>query len=132
MNIPELKKSMEDVKELEGRGTDEVIHLWDRYKKSLETLLSACQLLCDVSDSMLPKKDIPSLQNLLDDYNSGYNLARSEDILWLTKKMMGLPDKDKIRCLISEYTGFDSVKDRLTEEIYNLTTNAIRQEMGVK
>jgi hypothetical protein len=62
----------------------------------------------------------------------GYNLARSEDILWLTKKMMGLPDKDKIRCLISEYTGFDSVKDRLTEEIYNLTTNAIRQEMGVK
>jgi hypothetical protein len=128
MNIPELKKSMEDVKELEGRGTDEVIHLWDRYKKSLETLLSACQLLCDVSDSMLPKKDIPSLQNLLDDYNSGYNLARSEDIQFFAKKMMGLEG------------AIEEIFDRLQWRLRDTQTgdwidakdlvNAIRQEMG--
>jgi len=33
-----------------------------------------------------------------------------------------VPSVDRIRCLISEYTGFDSVKDELAQAIHNLIT----------
>ncbi len=109
MNIPELKLA---IKQVEG----EVEH-YRHMKPALELILSACQLLCDVSDKMLPKKEkkhkllcnldggngvrcnketCEGCKDASDwgyEYEQGdedYNLARSEDILWLTKKMMGM------------------------------------------
>ena len=76
----------------------EMTGLGEEYIKkntAFQTLLSACQLLCDTSDKMLPKmeRNTPIAENV---YNNGevkgYNQAREEDILWLTKKLMGIEE----------------------------------------
>ena len=95
MNIPELKKAMEEMKEYMKFALSSV-H-FDKEKDALQAILSVCQLLCDVSDKMVPKKDEPKEWNRIGfsemlACNEGYNLARSEDILWLTKKMMGIEE----------------------------------------
>ncbi len=131
MNIPELKKAHEETEEyLAYMSKEELIH--PDMIKSLQTLLSACQLLCDVSDKMLPKRDKPDFKN--DDsitlgFKDGYNFARSEDILWLTKKMMGLEgviktELDKYGLVIVAINGGE-------EATGDFIANAIRQEMGV-
>ncbi len=95
MNIPELKKAMEVILLKYPRL---LIDNDDRgIIKEIRILYSACQLLCDVSDKMEPKKG-QYYPDKCQPYGEelgkilGYNIARSEDILWLTKKMMGLEE----------------------------------------
>ena len=120
MNIPELKEAMEVVTTLLQLQIE--TEQWrGKPVNALNTLLSTCQLLCDASDKMLPKKDEPKptideLQAILDKgeggkiyikpdgsitggtpedvyaegFREGSNQRREEDILWLTKKLMGL------------------------------------------
>ena len=104
MNIPELKKCIQYFME---NGYPASAEEYELSSDRLQTLLSACQFLCDVSDKMLPKKEhiaLLSNKDLLftgkltehrtvkDWIKYGYNQAREEDILWITKKMMGLPE----------------------------------------
>ena len=77
---------------------DDTNGLSEQLENALKTLLSTCQLLCDTSDEMLPKKETSlnwdlavmgvAEQEFEKGEVGGYNLAREEDILWLTKKMM--------------------------------------------
>ena len=95
----------------------EMTGLGEEYIKkntAFQTLLSACQLLCDTSDKMLPKmeRNTPIAENV---YNNGevkgYNKAREEDILWLTKKMMGIEE------VIEQKIGFNSFNKDLSTSI---------------
>ncbi len=85
MNIPELKDIKQAIMRIKGFACRR--DLQEITKQDLITLLSACQLLCDVSDKM-PKVtdyDLESLpiekliENVIDDCN-----------LWVTKNMMGI------------------------------------------
>ncbi len=159
MNIPELKMDLEVIKlmiksyEERGGGYSQ--------KVALQNVLSTCQLLCDVSDKMEPKKDwieefdkkfIGELQYQAGDCDIGFidageegiekvkefiqnkiDLARSEDILWISKKMMGLEE-------IIENNGkfmHGVANDPQGKEVTNYyrvnpekVADAIRQEMG--
>ena len=101
MNIPELKEAMEMAKEFRIKNGG--IAATGKYD-ALHTLLSACQLLCDTSDKLPPKKEVVE-KHLYDmGKDDGYNLAREEDILYLTKKLMGIkevvcPDNRGDTCL---------------------------------
>ena len=90
-DIPELKKSMEWGNKWQEnmKPNKDDYQIKDAYN-NLQTLLSACQLLCDVSDSLPPKKEITKKSYDKCTFNSGYNLAREEILLWLTKKLMGV------------------------------------------
>ena len=106
MNILELKKAIafeiEYLNNYKKKEDADGIHI-----NFLETLLSACQLLCDVLDKMEPKKDIavnythPIAKQRQEDFDNGYNLAREEDILWLSKKMMGIEN------MLKNYQGIE-------------------------
>ena len=153
MNIPELKEAMEMVK---GVLEDDQSGCGCSYKsdagKAINTLLSSCQLLCDVSEKMLPAKieickgehkertgkwvtngicndcGLPVNNNPAYDY---YNTARSEDILWLTKKMMGL--EEVIREIIIQvyYEELHPLSDKSTsEECNNRKEKAIDEYLG--
>ena len=125
MNIPELRKSMERVNKIKCEMTG----LGEEYIKkntAFQTLLSACQLLCDTSDKMLPKmeRNTPIAENV---YNNGevkgYNKAREEDILWLSKKLMGI---EEIILQDNPYTGY-SAKSGYVKKI----ATAIIQSFGI-
>ena len=109
--MPELKKKVEVINKLiEGKCYSKLadeklaeacgeepkqIKLPKKLLEDIKTLLSACQLLCDTSDKMLPKikdEDMPEHEqkHLFDLYKNGSNQRREEDILWLSKKMMGI------------------------------------------
>ncbi len=147
MNIPELKKAMERVKLVESG-------CYPNHKDTAEAIklvLSACQLLCEVSDKMLPKEEHskdclyiiepryfgnPAKEKYCNCGAYYTNLARSEDILWLTKKMMGIKDiiKEELSKLKSKIEKGE-FEDKLFKEfrdndIENIA-NAIRQEMGI-
>jgi hypothetical protein len=156
-NIDELKKAMEIIllkypnlitDTNDNRG---II-------KEIRVLYSACQLLCDVSDKMEPKKEIldihieaplkdcrywqiildglvialcPSKETALIYFELLHkaNLARSEDILFFAKKMMG------IEAIVNAW--IVKLLDSKTEYVIDidfkdlkLLANAIRQEMG--
>ena len=136
MNIPELKEKIAELKPiLEDHAIGRHRFIYSEEARALQTLLSTCQLLCDVSDKMLPKKVVPEIDrdftgNADDSWDNGndvgeadgYNLARSEDILWLTKKMMGI--EEVIENIIHSKEKFTGIG--LTDQLIN----AIRQEMG--
>ncbi len=64
MNIPELKKAMEILEAfIKYKGTDIEVGV----SESLDTLISACQLLCDVSDKMEPKKE--DIEKIIEKFN---------------------------------------------------------------
>ena len=95
-DIPELENAMESVKRMLSWKT-----YWenqDEYTNALKALLSACQLLCDVSDKMGDMNDLAKAELELEhdspelNLMKGYNSARVEDILWLTKKLMGIEE----------------------------------------
>lgn len=140
MNIPELKKSMSSLRELESSHLLKLEHPnCEHYEQALDIVLSACQLLCEASDNLLPKKEIvvseykgkpvvmseERQQEFKEDLSSmiGYNLARSEDILWISKKMMGLEEviEEFRNKLPLKLIGYYEVKDLASD---------IRQEMG--
>ena len=128
MNIPELKEAMERTL------TEGEKYLLDLRSDDMQTLLSACQLLCDTSDKMLPKKEVVE-KHLYDmGKDDGYNLAREEDILWLTKKMMGLPEILKEASTFTykrkNYEGEEKICFLPTEEIRKVVANAIIQSFG--
>ena len=90
MNIPELKKSINIAKKV---LEDDTNGLSEQLENALQTLLSACQFLCDTSDKMLPKKECDTYEDDQDrSFSNGYYTAREQDILWVTKKLMGLED----------------------------------------
>ena len=140
MNIPELKSDLEVIKlmikhyEERGGGYSQ--------KTALQNVLSACQLLCDTSDKMLPKKEGSTDRgdytgNSDDDYENGvsngeiwgYNLAREEDILWLTKKLMGL--ENFIKDFVYRWNGSERMLTTDNEGFKQLA-NAIIQSFGLK
>jgi len=140
MNIPELKKAMEMVK---GVLEDDQSGCGCSYKsdagKAINTLLSSCQLLCDVSDKMEPKKEHSKWE---DEYEKGCiegsNERRSEDILWIAKKMMGL--EDKITKNLLPFADGEWRKDfpdnwkwdeDTLKRLSKMIANAIRKEMGI-
>ena len=113
MNIPELKNEMLIIKDL----IPNIQGLQAYQINAISVLLSACQLLCDTSDKMLPKK-IKDYAGCMPEFirgggdqwmweelrKEGYNLAREEDILFFTKKLMGIsevvcPDNRGDTCL---------------------------------
>ena len=161
MNITELKLAINEMNDY-MRFALSPEH-FKRERDALNTLLSTCQLLCDVSDKMLPKKDkykaktdimvgCPYCERAMENCQcyKVYNLARSEDILWLTKKMMGIDDiiadlkRVKIFIEYAKYELEDGLatigsqfphKEDADKEIKKLEKvvdllNAIRQEMG--
>ena len=144
MNIPELKNIKEAI-ERTGLLFPKGIYGRD----ALNVLISLAQLVCDVSDKMLPKKEgiefkgatvkcrlpedcrfpncdcgEPEITKgiFFNSYSKGYNLARSEDILWLTKKMMGLED------IVSDIV-FKNCQLTYADAGKKIA-NAIRQKMG--
>ena len=130
MNILELKKAIafeiEYLNNYKKKEDADGIHI-----NFLETLLSACQLLCDTSDKMLPKMLIDTYvefgcEPLYDAYakEKGYNLAREEDILWITKKMMG------IESLIKEIGAPQGLPLSLSQELATAIIQSFGQEKG--
>ena len=131
MNIPELKMDLEVIKlmikqyEERGGGYSQ--------KVALQNTLSACQLLCDVSDKMLPKKYTDEeLQNILTELGATeLHLAEhknniiDEMVLWLTKKMMGIEE------IIERYDFYAENALDKTDKKSSKLANAIRQEMEV-
>ncbi len=129
MNIPELKKSVEYWNyKLSREHRDVTISI--EMEEQLIPILSACQLLCDVSDKMEPKKDIavnythPIAKQRQEDFDNGYNLAREEDILWLSKKMMGIEN------MLKNYQGIEL--HIATGKGFKDLANAIIQSFGLK
>ena len=133
MNIPELKEAMEYLKPF-GTESEALKVPQEPFNIALQTLLSTCQLLCNTSDKMLPKKEVVE-KHLYDmGKDDGYNLAREEDILWLTKKMMGLPEILKEASTFTykrkNYEGEEKICFLPTEEIRKVVANAIIQSFG--
>ena len=146
MNIPELRKAITVLKDLyhlewEVSGKSYGEHYSDEFKEAIENILSACQLLCDVSDNLPPKKGILSASEFNNltateysqktDQRIGYNLAREENILWLTKKMMG------IEKILKDYQGeklidLNTELHIATEKGFKDLTTAIIQSFGLK
>ena len=104
MNIPELKKAM-GIRKTDLIRRKHLRECMCVHCFSDKTLLSACQLLCDTSDKLPPKKEkwdtserfVNGKDMWGEDYAvedkrhcNCYNSAREEDILWFTKKLMGL------------------------------------------
>ena len=121
MNIPELKKAMDLVAFFTANDAEYPV-----LRDDLKKVLDACQLLCDTSDKMLPKmeRNTPIAENV---YNNGevkgYNKAREEDILWLSKKLMGI---EEIILQDNPYTGY-SAKSGYVKKI----ATAIIQSFGL-
>ena len=121
MNIPELKKAMDLVAFFTANDAEYPV-----LRDDLKKVLDACQLLCDTSDKMLPKmeRNTPIAENV---YNNGevkgYNQAREEDILWLSKKLMGI---EEIILQDNPYTGY-SAKSGYVKKI----ATAIIQSFGL-
>ena len=108
MNIPELKKSKELINEKFSSYFLELCKIYPpskivEFKQALDKILSACQLLCDTSDKLPPKKEhvaILSDKDLIftgkltegrtvkDWIKYGSNQRREEDILWISKMVM--------------------------------------------
>ncbi len=140
MNIPELKLAMKQIK-------GEIEHCKDigHMKPALKALLSACQSVCDVSDKMFPKREhiallkregdeLKECRTVKDWENDGYNLVRSDDILFFTKKMMGL-ERVIILAIQDARTKGEFAKSPslyfIGEKEVDIIADAIRQEMGV-
>ena len=132
MNIPELKKAMEVLKE---EDWNIIGSFPQKVKDSLQDILSTCQLLCDVSDKMRKKKEYPSYYDSTlqmemtatrDVAIDGYNLARSEDILWVNKKLMGI---EEIIMQDNPYTGY-SAKSGYAKKIATAIIQSFGQEKG--
>ncbi len=172
-----MKKELEWLKSLKLRSD---ISLGEDGYKYLDNVISTCQLLCDVSDKMEPKKEVSFkndfenylmdihgtgyigtddnmpdafedwLQNLdidtLIEYGNGYGRkeqlsARSEDILWATKKMMGITPEKLHKWYLEATDKLDPASfnreaqkpyKKLTEEqkfIDKYIADAIRQEI---
>ena len=154
MNIPELKEAMEVVTTLLQLQIE--TEQWrGKPVNALNTLLSTCQLLCDASDKMLPKKDEPKptideLQAILDKgeggkiyikpdgsitggtpedvyaegFREGSNQRREEDILWFTKKLMGIEE------VIEKYDDYAENALDKNDKKSNRIATAIIQSFG--
>ena len=119
-DIPELKKAMEVLKE---EDWNIIGSFPQKVKDSLQDILSACQLLCDTSDEMLPKKE-KSMGDYEEASNMGYNLAREEDILWITKKMMGIGE------FLKRYKELECIDDCYLERLATAIIQSFGQEKG--
>ncbi len=141
MDMQKLKNAIEFDKRCEELFDYDTIQ-----KEHRKTLRDACQLLIDTSDKMEPKKaffkrdfvKIVGGQKMYEEAKlkeEAYNLARSEDILWLTKKMMGL-ESVIILAIQNARTKGEFAKSPslyfIGQKEVDLIANAIRQEMGEK
>jgi len=106
-NIDEVKESVEILKTIQADfsvdidkhsgkevyNTPAVFSYEKNYKKAFDLIISLASAVINVSEKMLPKikdEDMPEHEqkHLFDLYQTGYNAARSEIILWLTKMVM--------------------------------------------